>query len=86
LKARGDHDYYVGKDYFISLGTFEVIDRAEIRLEELRKLGFEAILGKRYKASKEYWLELPNSEAAGNVLAIITTENPELQLHALSCK
>ena len=86
LEEKNDNDYFVGKDWVISLGTFKELDRAEIRYAEVQEMGFDAILEQRFKVSEEYWLELPNSEAVGDVLGVITTENPGLQLHAVSCQ
>jgi hypothetical protein len=86
LDEKYDKDYFVGKDWVISLGTFKELERAEIRYAEVRGMGLDAILEQRFRTSEEYWLELPNSPAAGDVLGVITTENPGLQLHAVTCQ
>ena len=84
LKERNDEDYYVGKDWLISLGTFRDIKRAKLRLAEVQKYGLDAILEPRYKTRQVHWLELPASGAAPE-LAAIRAENPRLELHSLSC-
>ena len=85
LKAHNDSDYYVGKDYLVYLGTFDNIERATLRLGEIRDIGLDAEVGERYKARDEYWLEVPERAAASELLAGITADNPRLQLHSLSC-
>jgi hypothetical protein len=85
LKDRNDDDYYVGKDYFIALGTFRDIDRAELRLAEVRQYGLDAILEPRNDTREVYWLELPDGGVAAAELAAIRAENPGLELHTLSC-
>ena len=85
LKDNNDNEYYIGKDNQVYLGTFDDIERASIRLEELRAIGLDATLGERFKKREEYWLEVPRRVATSDVLDRITGENPALQLHALSC-
>ena len=87
LQDHNDNEYYVGMGYFISLGTFEDIERAEIRLQDLREKGFnEAILEQRYRTRVEYWLELPENAAGVELLDRLVGENPDLEVHAVSCQ
>lgn len=87
LQDHNDNEYYVGMGYFISLGTFKDIKRAEIRLADLREKGFDkAILEQRYKTRVEYWLELPENAASVELLDSLTEENPGLEVHAVSCQ
>jgi hypothetical protein len=86
LDDLNDTEYYVGMGYFISLGTFEDIERAEIRLEDLRKKGFDdAILEQRFRTRVDYWLELPGDGAGNKVLERLTGEMPGLEVHAVAC-
>lgn len=85
LKDKGDREYYVGKANMLYLGTFDTVGRAEIRLEQLRKQGIEAILDQRYKTSRQYWLEMTANGTVSEVLEKILAGNGELQIHTLSC-
>ncbi|MGB5472837.1 MAG: hypothetical protein WBQ78_05100 [Gammaproteobacteria bacterium] len=82
LDERNDHEYYIGKDNFMSLGTFKDISRAEIRLSQVRQLGLNAILETRYITLDAYWLEFQGRAAAAPVLDDVLEENPDLQLRA----
>ncbi len=86
LEEHDDNEYYVGMGYFISLGTFKDIERASIRLEDIREKGFDAILEQRYKTRVEYWLELPENTASVDLLDSLVGENPDLEVHAVSCQ
>jgi hypothetical protein len=87
LQDHNDNEYYVGMGYFISLGTFRDIKRAEIRLADLREKGFDkAILEQRYKTRVEYWLEMPVPAAGVELLDSLIKENPGLEVHAVSCQ
>jgi hypothetical protein len=86
LQDYDDSEYYVGMGYFISLGTFEDIERATIRLEDAREKGFDAILEQRYRTREEYWLELPENAAGVELLDSLTGENSGLEVHAVSCQ
>ncbi|MGB5260762.1 MAG: hypothetical protein WBO34_09605 [Gammaproteobacteria bacterium] len=86
LEDHNDTEYYVGMGYFISLGTFRDIERAEIRLEDLREKGFDdAILEQRYRTRVDYWLELPGDAAGIELLEGLTGEIPGLEVHAVAC-
>lgn len=85
LDESGDSDYFIGKDNFIALGTFNDIARAELRLRQVRKLGLEATLEARYTSHDSYWLEFSKLHSAGGELSAILGQNPQLQLHELEC-
>lgn len=85
LEENGDSEYYVGRDNFISLGTFNNIARAELRLEQVRKLGLDAILEARFRTRDSYWIEFRASDSADQELLAIMGRHPELQLQELSC-
>jgi len=83
LEQHGDTDYFLGRDKYLALGTFTDIKRAERRLAQLRKLGLDAILAKRYAERDAWWLEF--RKPAENMLGNILEQHPELQLHPLAC-
>ena len=86
LEAVDDREYYVGMGYFISLGTFEDIERANIRMADLKEKGFDdAILEQRYKNRVEYWLELPQDGSKPELLEELKRELPELEVHSIAC-
>lgn len=85
LEARNDHEYYIGKDNFMSLGTFKEIERAEIRLRQVQAMGLDAILEARYVTQDAYWLEFRDGNVAGPVLEEIMAGNPVLQLQTRAC-
>ncbi|MGB5475349.1 MAG: hypothetical protein WBQ78_17980 [Gammaproteobacteria bacterium] len=85
LEARKDREYYIGRDNFISLGTFREISRAEIRLRQVRELGLDAILEPRYVTQYAYWLEFQDRGTATPVLEDVLGANPDQQLLTLAC-
>jgi hypothetical protein len=86
LDELNDTEYYVGMGYFISLGTFEDIERANIRMADLKEKGIDdAILEQRYKNRTEYWLELPQDGVDPELMARLSEEQPGLQVHTVAC-
>lgn len=85
LDERGDRDYYIGKDNFMSLGTFKDIARAEVRLQQVRALGLEAIVEARFVTQDTYWLEFQERGTTARELAEMLGAYPELQLQARAC-
>ena len=86
LQAKGDKEYFVGKDHIVSLGTFDGIERAQVRIEELNKKGFDPVLEQRFKTRQAFWLEMPASQASSEVLSMLGAEYPGLEVHTLSCR
>lgn len=86
LKKNNDKEYYVGKDYFISLGTFRGIARAEKRLKSARKLGLDPVLEPRYTTREVQWLDFSAQGAMVADLAGIAAEYPGLQLQGQVCE
>jgi len=86
LQAKGDKEYFVGKDHVVALGTFDGIERAQVRMDELQKMGFEAVLEQRFKTRQAFWLEMPASQASSEVLSLLGDEYPGLEVHTLSCR
>jgi len=85
LEENKDREYYVGKGNFISLGTFEELSRAEIRLAETRKLGFDPLLEARYQVSTEYWLDIVEQKPVADELNGILKNHPGLKLQDSAC-
>jgi hypothetical protein len=85
LDEQNDHEYYIGRDNFMSLGTFKELSRAEIRLRQLHKMGLDAILEARHVTQDAYWLEIRDEAAAAPVLDEVMGENPDLRLRVLAC-
>jgi hypothetical protein len=85
LEEHKDHEYFVGNGNYIALGTFAERSRAEIRLEQARKLGFDPILEARYQTSTEYWLDIDAQAPAMNELDSILQEHAGLILQETPC-
>ncbi len=86
LEDNNDREYYVGKDNFIALGTFNVLSRAERRMQSAHRLGLEPLLEARYQTQITHWLDLRVTGALDGDLAWITEDYPELQLEPQSCR
>jgi hypothetical protein len=88
LKKHNDREYYVGRSNFISLGTFEGMERAERRLKQAQKMGLDAVLQERFASQNTWWLDIQSdaqaTEAAGQ-LNSIAEARPDLQLVELAC-
>jgi hypothetical protein len=85
LEDNNDKEYYVGKGNFISLGTFKSLERAERRLESVRKMGLEATLEERFATQNSFWLDIQSDGSASGQLQRIAEGNSSLQLVDLAC-
>ncbi len=65
LEEQGVSDYYLGKNYMISLGVYSDQYKAAVRQEQLLAMGYEAKLGRHYRPQQVYWLDV---EGAGQPL------------------
>ena len=86
LKAHGDEDFFIGKDFVIAVGTYKVIERAEQRRDEIARYGLEAVIEQRFRTLDTWWLELPDRPDNAAGLAGLLAERPQLELHTLSCR
>jgi hypothetical protein len=86
LDDNNDREYYVGKDNFIALGTFRVLERAERRMRDARKLGLEPLLEARYKTQATHWLDLRVTAARDGDLAWVVEKYPDLRLEQQACR
>jgi hypothetical protein len=85
LEDYNDKEYYVGKGSFISLGTFKSMERAERRLQSVRKMGLEATLEERFTTQTSFWLDIQSNGSATEQLQRIAEGNSSLQLVDLAC-
>jgi len=85
LEDNKDHEYYVGKGNLLSLGIFDEMPRAETRLRQARKLGFDPLLETRYQTSTEYWLDIEAHPSATDELDTILQGRPGLELQDITC-
>ena len=85
LEDYNDKEYYVGKGNFISLGTFKSMERAERRLQSVRKMGLEATLEERFATQTSFWLDIQSNGSATEQLQRIAEGNSSLQLVDLAC-
>ena len=89
LDAHGLSDYYIGKQNYISLGIFSRKDKAQRHLDEIRKLGFDAVLDQRYRTSDVYWLDVEQGTRpllASEVWAKIQKQHPDIRVQRVSCE
>lgn len=85
LEDYNDKEYYVGKGSFISLGTFKSMERAERRLQSVRKMGLAATLEERFTTQTSFWLDIQSNGSATEQLQRIAEGNSSLQLVDLAC-
>ena len=85
LDEHHDKEYYIGRNNFISLGTFNEKSRADIRMSQVRKLGLEARLERRYRNQTLHWLDIPGQ--AGNTAGLeeLVQEYPDIKLQDMAC-
>jgi hypothetical protein len=89
LDAHGLTDHYVGKQNYISLGIFSRKEKAQQHLENIRALGFDAILDQRYRTRTLYWLDV--AEGAPSLLrsqawARIQEQYPDIRAQRVACQ
>jgi len=89
LDAHGLSDHYIGKQNYISLGIFSRKDKAQRHLDEIRKLGFDAVLDRRYRTRDVYWLDVEQGATpllASEVWAQIQKQHPDIRVQRVSCE
>jgi hypothetical protein len=85
LDDHNDKEYFIGKDNVLSLGAFQDMSRAKIRLKRVRKLGIEPRLETRYRTAAEYWLDFQAESAVGEQLTGLVAGNPDVWLQDRAC-
>ncbi len=88
LDAHGMSDYFIGNQNYISLGIFSDKSKAQARLEQIRQLGFDAVLDQRYRTRKVYWIDLEPAAQPLLVSAVWTQlqqRYPDIRVQRVSC-
>jgi len=89
LDSKGMTDYFIGKQNYISLGIFRRKDQAQVRLEQVRALGYEPVLDPRYRTRTVHWLDI---EEAGQPLLVssiwqqIQAQHTDIRVQRVSCE
>ena len=89
LDAHGMTDYYIGKQNYVSLGIFSGKDKAERRLREVKRLGYEPILDQRFRTRDVYWLDVDHSDKPlldSEVWQQIQARHPDVRAQRVSCE
>lgn len=89
LDAHGMTDYYIGKQNYISLGIFSGKRKAQVRLEQVKALGFDAILDQRFRTTTVYWVDIREGETpllGSAVWPDIQAQYAEVRVQRISCE
>lgn len=89
LDAHGMKDYYIGKQNYISLGIFSGKDKAERRLMEVKRLGYDAILDQRFRTRDVYWLDVGEGGTpllGTDIWEQIQAEHADVRAQRVSCE
>ena len=85
LDKNGDKEYYIGKDNFISLGTFKQRSRAELRKEQVTKLDLDAVIEPRYVIQTVHWLDIDRQTGDAVDLSRMLQDYPDVRLQEQAC-
>jgi hypothetical protein len=87
MKEKKVRDFYVYSDnkYLVSLGTFKTNKRVEKRLAELKKIGIDPVVEKRYRTRVEHWLDLQYTAKDDEKLQALVDATDGLQMITGSC-
>jgi hypothetical protein len=89
LDAHGMTDYFIGKQNYISLGIFSDKDKAERRLQEVQRLGYEPKLDQRYRTRDVYWLDVDGRGTrllGSEVWEQIQSQHADVRAQRVSCE
>jgi hypothetical protein len=86
LDSKQDREYYVGKDNLIALGAFKEMSRAQVRLENIRKLGLDPVLEPNYQLRTVHWLDIHGPGSADAELPAIMRDFPDIQSQPRACQ
>ena len=89
LDAKGMTDYYIGKQNYISLGIFSGKRKAQVRLDQIRSLGYDAVLDQRFRTRTAYWIDIVRG--AEPLLATaawqdILSQHADIRVQHISCE
>ena len=85
LDDHSDKEYFIGKGNVISLGAFQQMSRAKIRLQQTRKMGLEPLLETRYRTATGYWLDFQVEISATSQLDSLLGDSPDIWLQDRAC-
>jgi len=89
LDAHGMTDYFIGKQNYISLGIFSGKDKAERRLQEVKRLGYAPKLDQRYRTRDVYWLDVDGRGTpllGSEVWEQIQSQHADVRAQRVSCE
>ena len=89
LDAHGMTDYFIGKQNYISLGIFSDKDKAERRLQEVKRLGYAPKLDQRYRTRDVYWLDVDGRGTrllGSEVWEQIQSQHADVRAQRVSCE
>lgn len=89
LDANGMKDYFIGKQNYISLGIFSRKDKAQLRLDQVQALGFDAKLDQRYRTRSVYWLDIEEREKpllGSDLWVQIQAQHADIRVQRISCE
>ena len=89
LDAHGMTDYYIGKQNYISLGIFSDKDKAERRLQEVQRLGYEPKVDQRYRTRDVYWLDVEGRGTPllrSEIWEQIQSQHTDVRVQRVSCE
>ena len=85
LDENNDEDYFIGKDNVLSLGAFRGLQRANVRLENTRKLGLDPLLEPRYSTMSAQWFDLQVTAAGLDAAGEIAEQDQDIKIEILAC-
>ena len=89
LDTQGMKDYFIGKDNVVSLGIFSDRSKAMVRRNRIAEMGYPAMLDRRYRNRKVFWLDLEDSGKPlliNPVWAELTQEDRTIAAQQVSCE
>ena len=88
LDAQGMKDYFIGRKNHISLGIFSTEKKARKRLKRVKRLGYDAELGQRYRNRAVYWLDVEVGELPlpdSQIWEEIQAQHTDIRVQQVSC-
>jgi len=80
LKDAGVTDVYLlpgqSSSNVISLGVYSVLGRAERRVDQIRALGFNAVMADRKRSGSVYWLDVELKQAGQHIDPAVLSSQP----------
>lgn len=89
LDKHGMTDYFVGKQNYISLGIFSGKSKAQLRLEQIESLGFDATLDQRFRTRTVYWIDLAQGDGTllgSEAWSEIQAQHADIRVQSISCE